>query len=189
MPRQNTLETDRLLLRSFTLDDVDAVQKLASAKEVAANTLTIPHPYTAKDAEEWIRPQREQFENGENATFAITQKSSGELIGAIGLVINQEHQFAELGYWIGKPFWNQGYCTEAALTIIHYGFKSMGLHRIFARVFKRNPASGRVLEKAGMQYEGCLREAVYKWNHFEDLYVYGILASEVIEQDYGIFFP
>jgi len=179
MSEQPVLTTARLALRPFTLDDVDAVQKLASAREVALNTLTIPHPYTKQDARDWITPQQEHFQEGLESTFAITLKSSGDLIGAIGLVMKKEYQIAEMGYWIGKPYWNHGYCSEAAQEILRFGFQNLALHRIFAQHFARNPASGRVLEKIGMQYEGRLRDQIKKWDQYEDVLIYGMLASEL----------
>jgi len=183
MPEQSDFETERLALRPFSLDDVSAVQKLAGAREVAYNTLTIPHPYTKKDAKDWIAPQEEKFQEGIEATFAITLKSSRDLIGAIGLVIKKESQMAELGYWVGKPYWHNGYCSEAAREVMRYGFQELGLHRIFAQYFARNPASGRVLEKIGMQYEGHLRDHIKKWGHYEDVLIYGILETEIVHTE------
>jgi ribosomal-protein-alanine N-acetyltransferase len=96
----------------------------------------------------------------------------------MGLVINQKHESAELGYWIGKPYWGNGYGTEAAKAVLHYGFTVLGLNRIYATHMSRNPASGRVMEKIGMKYEGCSRQHVKKWDVFEDLKMYAILKSE-----------
>ena len=84
---------------------------------------------------------------------------------------------AELGYWIGKPYWGQGYCTEAARATLDFGFEQLGLNRIFAHHFARNPASGRVMQKIGMTREGRLRQHVKKWDAFEDLELYGILKD------------
>jgi ribosomal-protein-alanine N-acetyltransferase len=106
-------------------------------------------------AEEWISTHQEKFERGELVNFAIVLRNDDMLIGAIGLVINQQHENAELGYWIGKPYWGNGYCTEAAKAVLHYGFTVLGLNRIYASHMSRNPASGRVMEKIGMKYEGC----------------------------------
>lgn len=183
MSEQPDLETERLVLRPFTLDDADAVHKLASAREVAYNTLTIPHPYTKKDAKDWITPQQERFQEGLAATFAITLKSPRDVIGAIGLVITKDYKIAELGYWVGKPYWNHGFCSEAAREVLRYGLQDLGLHRIFAQHFARNPASGRVLEKIGMQYEGHLRDHIKKWSHYEDVLIYGMLASELVNTE------
>ncbi len=85
---------------------------------------------------------------------------------------------AELGYWIGEPFWNHGYCTEAARAFLDYAFGAVGLVRVHASHFSRNPASGRVMRKIGMKYEGCRRCHAKKWDKLEDLDLYGILKEE-----------
>jgi len=172
-----TIETDRLLLRPFTLADAPDVQRLASERDIASTTLNIPHPYEDGMAEQWIEAHEERYEKGELANFAVVLRSDDSLIGSIGLSINQQHADAELGYWIGKPYWNRGYCTEAAEAVVRYGFEVLGLKRICACHFKRNPASERVLRKIGMTHEGCLRQHVKKWGVFEDLEQYGILKS------------
>ncbi|MFL5567923.1 MAG: GNAT family N-acetyltransferase, partial [Gemmatimonadaceae bacterium] len=89
-----------------------------------------------------------------------------------------EHRRAELGYWIALDCWNRGYATEAAERIIDFGFETLGLHRIEARHFVRNPASGRVMQKLGMQQEGVERDWAIKWNCFETLALYSILEPE-----------
>ena len=123
MPTQPTLETARLALRPFRTADADEVQRLAGDRAVADTTLNVPHPYEDGMAERWISNHRDWFERGQQAVFAITLRSDGTLIGAIGLLINGEDQRAELGYWIGKPYWNQGYCTEAARAVLGFGFE------------------------------------------------------------------
>ena len=99
------------------------------------------------------------------------------MIGAVGLRIEREDQRAELGYWIGRPYWNQGYCTEAARAVLDFGFEQLGLNRIYASHFTRNPASGRVMQKLGMTHEGRLRQHVRKWDAFEDVEVYAVLRE------------
>jgi RimJ/RimL family protein N-acetyltransferase len=76
------------------------------------------------------------------------------------------------------PYWNRGYCTEASRAVIELGFTQLGLHRIQARHLTRNPASGRVMQKLGMQPEGVNRDAILKNDRFEDLATYAILADE-----------
>ena len=88
------------------------------------------------------------------------------------------HRRAELGYWIAVDCWNRGYATEASRRIIDFGFESLGLHRIEAHHFLRNPASGRVMQKMGMQQEGVVRDHVVKWDRYESLVVYSILEPE-----------
>ncbi len=178
MPRQPTLETARLLLRPFRVADAADVQRLAGDFAVADTTLNIPHPYENGMAEKWIFNHRDWFERREQAIFAITLKMDGTLLGAVGLRIQREDQRAELGYWIGKSYWNQGYSTEAARAVLGFGFEQLALNRIDAHHFVRNPASGRVMQKLGMTHEGCLRQHVRKWDAFEDLELYGILKSQ-----------
>jgi len=178
MAKQPELRTDHLLLRPFTVADAPAVQQLAGDRDVASTTLNIPHPYEDGMAEEWINTHPKQFKRGEAVIFAIVLRKDNLLIGAISLSINQQHENAELGYWVGKPYWNNGYCTEAAKAVLHYGFTALGLNRIYAHHLSHNPASGRVMEKLGMKHEGCLRQQAKKWNVFEDLEAYAILKSE-----------
>ncbi len=178
MPEFPILQTERLILRAFQMDDAPAVDKYVSEKEIAATTLNIPHPYTLEMAEEWIGTHKEAFENGQAVRFAITLGDSGELLGAIGLEITAAHERAEMGYWIGLPHWGKGYCTEAAIAAIQHGFDSLGLERIFATHLRRNPASGRVMLKAGMKHEGRLRHHIKKWGEFEDLEMYSLLRPK-----------
>ena len=178
MGRQPSLSTPRLILRAFELNDAGDVQRLAGDRAVADTTLSIPHPYGDGVAEEWIVKQQPRFEAGEVATFAVTFKESGVLIGAIGLRIERQFDRAELGYWIGKPHWGQGYCTEAGLAVLAFGFTKASLNRVHACHFQRNPASGRVMQKLGMVHEGMERQHFKKWGRYEDVVLYGILKDE-----------
>ncbi len=87
-----------------------------------------------------------------------------------------------MGYWIGKPYWNKGFGSEAAKAMLKYGFEKLGLHRINAHHFKRNQASGRILQKIGMSYEGCLRHHIKKWDKYEDIECYGIIDEEYFKK-------
>jgi len=176
---QPTLYTKQLVLRPLNINDASDVQRLAGVKEIASVTVLIPYPYEIKMAKAWIESHQGLFKNGRHAIFAITHKEQGYMIGVISLGINQEHQWADMGYWIGVDYWKQGYCTEAAIRILEYGFNDLNLNRIKASHFKRNPASGRVMEKIGMKYEGCQREQIKKWGRFEDSVLYGILKKEL----------
>ncbi len=178
MAKQPELTTERLLLRPFALADAPIVQQLAGDEAIASTTGTIPHPYEDGMAEEWIGTHPKAFEEGEGVVFAITLREDKTLIGAIGLTIEGDHERAGMGYWIGKPYWGNGYCTEAARAVLNYGFAELGLNRIYATHFSRNPASGRVMEKIGMACEGCHRQHFKKWGAFEDLKVYAILKAE-----------
>jgi [ribosomal protein S5]-alanine N-acetyltransferase len=176
-PTLPTLETERLRLRAFTEADAPDVKALAGAREVASTTLNVPHPYEDGMAEAWIGTHAPGYAAGEQATFAVTLKDRDTLVGAIGLTVVPDHVRAELGYWIGVPYWNRGYASEAAVAMLRFGFDELQLNRIYAVHLVRNPASGRVMEKAGMEYEGTLRQHVQKWGAFEDIAFYGLTAA------------
>lgn len=180
MPNQPSLTTERLVLRPFSLADAADVQRLAGDREIASTTLHVPHPYEDGLAEKWISSHAELFERGVQVNFAICLRESGQFAGSIGLVIDPSHERAELGYWIGRPFWGNGYCTEAAQAVLAYGFQSLGANRIQAHHFGRNPVSGRVMQKLGMRYEGLERQYHKKWGQFEDRAGYAILREEFL---------
>ena len=100
------------------------------------------------------------------------------LVGAVGLKLEEDTGIAELGYWIGVPYWGNGYATEAAETLLDFGFDTLALERIWARAFVRNPASSRVLQKLGMKHEGTLRRCLRKNHELLDAEMYGILREE-----------
>jgi ribosomal-protein-alanine N-acetyltransferase len=178
MTAPQELRTARLVLRSFERADIPAIVRLAGVREIAATTLHIPHPYDSAEAEDFLARMDAECRQGNAAVFAVTLSSSGELCGACGLHVSSAQQRAELGYWIGVPYWGQGFATEAARAVVEFGFTTLGLHRIHASLFAGNSASGRVLEKIGMRHEGRSREHVRKWCHFVDLENYGLLAAE-----------
>jgi len=169
-----TLETARLRLRPYREADIAELVPLIGAREVAATTLRIAHPYTEEHAREFLVLAQEPGKTW----LATTLRADGHQIGGIGLRVDEQHQNAELGYWLGVPYWGRGYATEAARAMIAYGFEELKLHRIFASHFKHNTASGRILRKLGMRHEGCQREHLRKWDQFVDSELYGILRQE-----------
>ena len=173
-----TLHTARLTLRPFTAADGPRVKLLAGERTVADTTGSIAHPYEDGMAESWIVKHGEEFEAGKSLHLAMTLTATGELLGAIGLTTSPPHRRAELGYWLGTPYWGQGYTTEAGAELIRYGFTEMGLERIIAHFMQRNPASGRILQKLGMQPEGLLRRHHLKWDTLENIVLYGLLREE-----------
>jgi [ribosomal protein S5]-alanine N-acetyltransferase len=169
-----TLRTARLLLRPFTRDDIPELVPLIGAREVAATTRRIPHPYTAADAEEFIS----QAQRGDEINLALRLLAGLSLVGGGILRPDLNHQHAELGYWIGVPHWGHGYATEAARELTRYGFEQLRLHRIYASHTSNNPASGKVLAKVGMKHEGRMRGHLVKWEQYQDLEFYGMLREE-----------
>lgn len=175
---QPTLESERLVLRPFRASDAADVERHVSDKRIAEMTLNIPHPYPTGAADVWIASHRPKWEAGTLASFAVVERDTNELAGAVGLVIEERHASAELGYWVAVAKWSKGYATEASRTLIAFGFDGLGLHRIQARHRPGNPASGRVMQKAGMQFEGVLRDCLRRDGVFQDSVLYAILESD-----------
>jgi ribosomal-protein-alanine N-acetyltransferase len=173
-----TLHTARLLLWPLALADATNVQRLAGAAEVAATTLNLPHPYLDGMAETWIAGHAEQASQGIGLTWAIVRRADDVLLGAIRLGLQVRHQRGSLGYWLGVPYWNQGYTTEAANRVVTYGFAERELYRIQAGCFPRNRASSRVMEKVEMRYEGVLRGYLRKDATMEDVAMYAVVRPE-----------
>lgn len=173
-----TFHTPRLLLRGLELADAPEVQRLAGDYAVADTTQNVPHPYPDGAAAEWISTHRLAFDAGDAATFAVVLRQGEALVGTVGIRLDALSDSAELGYWVGRPFWGQGYCTEAALAVLRYAFVELKLNRVHASHLMRNPASGRVMQKLGMTREGLRREHAKKWGKYEDLVEYGILRQE-----------
>ena len=151
MGTQPLLETERLLLRPLSLEDASRIQDLASDKLVSEMTANIPHPYPDDAASEWISGHQQKWSDREQANFAITLKPTNKIVGCISLEFKNANE-AELSYWVGVEFWGVGYATEAVKKMISYGFSELTLHCIKARVLSRNPASGKVLLKSGLQF-------------------------------------
>jgi RimJ/RimL family protein N-acetyltransferase len=175
---QPEITTERLILRPFTLSDAPLVQQLAGDEAIASTALNIPHPFEDGMAEEWISTHQPDYEARKAANFAIVLADERRLIGAAGLSIISSDSRAELGYWIGKPYWGYGYASQAAQALIHFGFEVLSVNRIYATCLKRNIASARVLQKLGMAHEGTLRQHVYHRGRFQDLEEYGLLKED-----------
>jgi RimJ/RimL family protein N-acetyltransferase len=141
------LKTERLVLRAPRRADAKAIADLINDQRIAANTARIPHPYGVEDAEQFIAAVNRQ--DGEVA-FVIFFDDA--LIGGCGVA--QSDSGPELGYWVGVPFWGQGFATEAARAVIDYAFSSLGHESLESSARVSNPASRRVLEKCGFQWTG-----------------------------------
>jgi [ribosomal protein S5]-alanine N-acetyltransferase len=185
MTAPQELRTTRLLLRSLEREDVPALVRLAGAREISATTLNIPHPYAEVDALTYLAKADEDFRAGRSVSFAIAIPPGREISGGVGLVLADAHQHAELGYWIGVPYWGKGYATEAARAVVEFGFGTLRLNRIFAHHFAGNTGSQLVLEKIGMRHEGKFRKHIRKWDQFVDIENYGLLAEEFRSSEHG----
>jgi ribosomal-protein-alanine N-acetyltransferase len=158
------------LLRPLVSADAEALASHANDRDVWLNLRDrFPHPYSLRDAEEYIA-----------AVAARTLQTSfgiivdGEAAGSVSLMPGKdiERTTAEIGYWLGRPFWGRGIATEAVRAATLYAFDQLGMHRVFAVPFGRNPASTRVLEKAGYVREGILRRSAVKDGKLIDQILY-----------------
>lgn len=172
------LHTTRLTLSPFMPADAPLVQRYAGDARVAAMAAFIPHPYPDGLAEQWIASHLPDHLAKTSTTLAIRARDTGELRGAIGLKLTLEQRLGEIGYWVAVPFWNQGICTEAVRRIIEYGFDDdeLALEKIRAHHFPHNPASGRVMEKAGMTRIGVIPRCTPKDGLLLDAVQYAISA-------------
>jgi RimJ/RimL family protein N-acetyltransferase len=141
------IETERLVLRAPCPDDAEELASHINDRRIAVNTARIPYPYSVEDAEQFIAAVNRR--DGEVA-FLITLDDA--LIGGCGVA--RSDSGPELGYWVGVPFWGQGFATEAARAVIDYAFGSLGHDVLEAGARVSNPASRRVLEKCGFQWTG-----------------------------------
>jgi len=164
-------------IRSFHPTDEEALIKYANNHNISKNLRdSFSNPYTEKDAELWLTVALNQ---NPELNFAIANEV--ELIGGIGLMPQQDvyHFSAEIGYWLAETFWGKDIMTAALKAMTMYTFENFEFKRLYANVFEFNPASEKVLKKAGYKLEGRMRKAVYKNGKFLDQMIYSILKDEV----------
>lgn len=155
MDKQLTLETRRLKLRPFTLADAPRVQALAGDHRVSEMTVNIPYPYEDGMAEAWISSHHDLFASRRAIIYAVVVRETEELIGTVSInQITANH--GNLGYWIGFPYWGNGYCSEAVEALVDFAFTQFGLPLIYARHLKENTASGHVIQKSGFDHKGSV---------------------------------
>jgi len=163
------------VLRQWRVGDEQSLMENANNKTVWENLSDdFPHPYTARDAKRWVKLASSEKPI---ANFAIEIDNCA--VGGIGLSLKQGiHQnTAEIGYWLGQPFWYQGIATKAVRAVTEYAFSNFEIHRLFACVFDWNFASKRVLEKVGFELEARLKNNIIKKGRTGDELIYAIFES------------
>lgn len=162
-------------VRSWHPEDVDSLTRHADNPKIWRNVRdAFPHPYTPEDAVEWIQRATRQIPE---TSYAIAV--DGAAVGGIGLILKDDvyRRSAEIGYWLGEPYWGRGIVVEAVRALTDHAFATYDLCRIFAGVFEWNNASIRVLEKAGYTLEARLRKAVTKESLTVDELVYAMIRE------------
>jgi len=163
-------------VRSWEWRDREAIVRYANNRNVSINLRDrFPYPYTDRDARNWL----DAVVGLEPETnFAIDV--AGEAVGGIGYTMQYDvdRRSAEIGYWLGEEFWGRGIATEAVIVVTSHAFANHDLCRVFAHVFDWNPASARVLEKAGYAFEGRMRKSVTKEGQTIDQLMYAMIREE-----------
>ena len=175
------LNTSRLKLRKIQLSDVPSLIKYCNNKNIADQIFNIPYPYGEEDAVFRINFVLQGFKNKERYVFAISFKESDELIGEIGLHLDENNNSAQFGYWIGEPFWNKGIATEAIAAILKFGFEKLNLNKIYATHYPANIASGKVMIKNKMIKEAELKEHYRINNEYRSVIQYRLTKQEYVE--------
>lgn len=173
-----TLETERLILRPLKMRDAQDMYAYAQDPEVSRHVLWEAHK-SLRDTRAFLRSAKRQYRSGFPGSCAIEWKASGRMIGTIGFMwINRDYRSAEVGYSLSRDYWNQGIMTEALRAVIAYGFNTLALNRIEAQHECDNPASGKVMENAGMRLEGTLRQRLRNKGRYVDVKLYAILRDD-----------
>ncbi len=172
-------ETERLILRPFTLEDAKSVNKNWAGDEYIQKMYGEPVYKTIEDTEKLLDKYIKGYESGYYYRWAVIEKDSGECIGqAAYFLIDRGNHFGEIEYCIGKAFQGKGYATEATKALIKYGFEQIGLHKVQICVRPSNTPSKRVIEKCGFTFEGTLRDYFFIDGKYEGRMYYSILKNE-----------
>ena len=145
------LLSPRLVMRAPHEDDIDALAHLANNANIANMVARMPHPYTVADAADFVRRTRAGAIG--KCVYAITKADNGAFLGCCGIEPHEDGRTVELGYWLGEPYWNQGYATEAAHTLVDMVFRTRDIEQIDARCRVMNIPSRRVIQKCGFQFQ------------------------------------
>ena len=173
-----TLTTERLILRRYTADDAEIAYKNWMSSATVTKFLTWPPHKSVEESREYIQSVIDRYGDTEY-TWVIEEKSSGEAVGSVGVNrFREDLACCEIGYCLSESRWGLGYMTEAYKRVIRYLFDEVGFNRIYATHDKNNPASGRVMEKCGLRYEGTLRQGDRNNQGVCDCVIRAILRSD-----------
>ncbi|OXL85258.1 GCN5 family acetyltransferase [Paenibacillus sp. SSG-1] len=175
------LETNRLVIREFVPEDWESVHRYASDPKVTRYTLWGPN--TEEETKDYVAGMKamQQKEPRTHYEWAVIRKTDGELIGGCGINISGSN--GEIGYCFHADHWGQGYASECAKAMLEFGFRQLGLHRIYATCRPENIGSERVMQKIGMQKEGYLREHMpTNKGGFANSWLYSILSHEYVPE-------
>lgn len=170
--------TERLILRRYNYDDVQYILEFVSHPSVSRVTTGIEATEAGITRYIELQNSYESFERDKCFDLAIELKKDSKVIGLLSLV-HKDHRQGQIGWALGIRYRGRGYATEGAGALIRYGFKELGLHRIYAETTGGNPSSLKVMERIGMRQEARLRQAELRDDKWLDVYIYGLLAGEL----------
>ncbi len=163
-----------LSLRFIEEHDIEDIARLANDRDIAKTTTSLPYPYTLTDAKTWLSyVNRTESEH----VFAIADKK--RFMGVVGLVHERDNNRAELGYWLGKQYWNKGFASGAVEMILGYAFGVLNVSKVYAKAVGTNTASHKVLEKNGFVREGCLKDHCVRLGETFDVLYYGLHKANI----------
>jgi len=178
---QPLIYTQRLILRPLSDIDARVLHFLANEKLVAANIFSSPFPVTQSLAQQWIKLANKNFNLGVAAVFGIAENNNGNLLGTIELSIDKKTSIAQMSYWIAKDYWGHGYCSEAALNLVQYGFENLGIQKIYSGHCVHNLTAAKVFNSIGMTNHGLKKNYMQKGSRPIDVYIYSLNKEDFIK--------
>ena len=172
------LHTAQLRLRMANHGDIPALVKYCHNQKISDQIINIPYPYTEQDARERLEFINKGFADNNRYVFAITLQSHHELIGEIGIHLDTTNNHAQMGYWVAEPFWGRGIATEAVGAILLFGFRELGLHKIYATHYPDNKTSGNVMVRNGMIKEAELKDHYRVKDVYKTVFQYRLTIDE-----------
>lgn len=172
------LNTPRLLLRKMTMRDAADLHEYCRDKQVAEHVLWNAHQ-SMLDTRGYLRFILHQYRDGVPSSYGMVLKETGKLIGTIGFMgYSPENNSVEVGYSMSRAYWNKGLMTEALRAVIDMAFEALHVNRVEAMHETTNPASGKVMLKCGMRFEGVMRSKIFNKGHYSDVAMYAITQAD-----------
>ncbi len=179
------LETERLILRKLTMRDAQDIFDYSRDREVARHVLWDAHT-SISESKAYVRYMIRKYRMGEPSSWGIQLKATGRIVGTIGYMwFQRDNNAVEVGYSLSRDQWGQGLMTEALKKVLDHSFDKLNLHRVEAQFEVDNPASGAVMKKAGMTYEGTLRGRLYNKGKYVDVSIYSMIREDRRNRTHG----
>ncbi|MCU0754425.1 MAG: GNAT family N-acetyltransferase [Xanthomonadales bacterium] len=174
-----SLHAEGLLLRPLQAEDAESLVPLMRDPRVAEPYVLPRYPWSLADAHTQIAAMEADFEAQRRLDLGIVPAPLDQVVGVVSLGFALAHDRAELGFWIGQPYWGRGYTGQAVDLVLAWAFTERGLHRVTARTLGDNQRAAKLLRSRGFRAEGLLRQHQYHWGRFRDVALWGRLVSDI----------